>query len=119
MPAAAWLIRRRQLAPLDALEREFEPGWKGWVRWAGHAALTGLVVSAVVWLAALPLVALRFHLVSPIGVVLNLPLIPLTSAALLFSGASLGLAAVWGPLGVPFASVGGVLLGWTEALVCR
>jgi len=117
VPAAAWVVRGRALDPLAALEREFEPGWKGRVRRAKNAAVTGLVVSAVVWLAALPLVALRFHLVSPIGVLLNLPLIPLTSAALLFSGASLGLAAVWGPLGWPFARAGGLLLGWTEDVV--
>ena len=40
----------------------------------------------VVWLAALPLVAFRFHLVSPIGIFLNIPLIPLTSAAMLLGG---------------------------------
>ena len=44
--------------------------------------IEGLLTSAVVWLAALPLVAFRFHLVSPIGIVLNIPLIPLTSVAL-------------------------------------
>ena len=43
----------------------------------------GVVASTVIWLAALPLVAWRFHLVSPIGVLLNLPLIPITSLALL------------------------------------
>ena len=59
----------------------------------------GVVASTVVWLAALPLVALRFHLVSPIGILLNIPLIPLTSAALLLGGLGLAFAAVWGPLG--------------------
>ena len=43
---------------------------------------------------------LRFHLVSPIGILLNIPLIPLTSAALLLGGLGLVLSAVWGPLGV-------------------
>ena len=65
----------------------------------------GVIVSLVVWLVALPLVALRFHLVSPIGILLNIPLIPLTSLALLAAGLTLGLSAVWGPLGVPAAWV--------------
>ena len=50
------------------------------------------MTSAVVWLAALPLVALRFHLVSPIGVLLNIPLIPLTTMALLLGASGLAWA---------------------------
>ena len=69
----------------------------------GASLADGIVASAVVWLAALPLVALRFHLVSPIGILLNIPLIPLTSAAMLLGGLSLVLSAAWGPLGGPLA----------------
>ena len=64
------------VTPLDELEREFEPAWRRALRRAGVFVVDGLVASAVVWLAALPLVAMRFHLVSPIGVILNIPLIP-------------------------------------------
>ena len=63
------------------------------------------MLSTVVWLAALPLVVLRFHMVSPIGILLNVPLIPLTSLALLAAGLTLLLSAVWAPLGVPAAWV--------------
>ncbi len=80
-------------------------------------AREGLIGSAVVWLAAWPLVALRFHLVAPIGILINLPLIPLTSLALLLSGLALGFSAVWAPLGWPFARLCGWLLGWTEGIV--
>ena len=59
----------------------------------------GVTVSLVVWLAALPLVMLRFHLVSPIGILLNIPLVLLTSAALLTAGLSSGLSVLWEPLG--------------------
>ena len=50
-----------------------------WARRAAVASLTGLAV----WLAAAPLVASRFHVVSPVGLLANLlvaPLIPLAMA---------------------------------------
>jgi competence protein ComEC len=103
--------------PLDELERRLEPWWRSMTRrWQG-IVFGPVTVSLVVWLAALPLVALRFHLVSPIGVLLNIPLVPLTSAALLASGLALGLSAVWAPLGAPAAWLCSLLLGWTEAIV--
>ena len=122
-PLAARLgrVRFRKADPLEAVERHFEPAWKQRARralgWAARAVLTGAVISAVVWLAALPLVALRFHLVSPVGVLLNIPLVPLTTLALFASGLSLGLSAVWTPLGAPAAWVNARLLGATERTV--
>ena len=72
------------------------------------------MLSAAVWLVTAPLVSLRFHLVSPIGILLNVPLIPLTSLALLASGLTLVLSAIWAPLGMPSAWVCGGLLDLTE-----
>ena len=103
--------------PLDALERKFQSPWKTWMGYGWSLILQGMTISFVVWLAALPLTALRFHIVSPIGVLLNIPLIPITSLALLASGTSLGLSAVWGPLGSPAAWLNATLLGWTERIV--
>ena len=60
---------------------------------------------------------MRFHLISPIGIVLNLPLIPLTSAALLLGGLALVLSAIWGPLGTPAAWLSAALLKATRAIV--
>src|SRR4051794_33347887 len=54
----------------------YEPLWRKAARWVGRRAVQSLVVSLVVWLVTLPLVALRFHLVSPIGVLMNLPYDP-------------------------------------------
>ena len=59
---------------------------------------------------------MRFHLVSPIGILLNVPLIPLTSLALLAAGLTLGLSAIWGPLGMPSAWACGGLLDLTERI---
>jgi competence protein ComEC len=113
-------IRGRTLGPrsaLDDLERLFEPGWRKALRRAGAGMFEGVVASTVVWLAALPLVALRFHIVSPIGIFLNLPLVPLTSAAMLLGGLSLLFSAAWGPLGAPLAWAAAWLLRLTQTIV--
>ncbi len=104
-------------SPLDQLERIFEPWWRSSLRRLSVGLVDGIVASLVVWLAALPLVACRFHLVSPIGVILNIPLIPITSAALLLGGLSLVLSACWPPLGLPLAWLAGWLLQWTKTIV--
>ena len=83
----------------------------------GLAAIFGAVwVSTTVWLATAPLTALRFHTLSPIGILLNIPLIPLTTLALFAAGAALVLSAIWTPLGVPAGWICGRLLEWTERL---
>ncbi len=103
--------------PLDVLERKFESPWKGMIRTVSSMILQGVMISVVVWLAAIPLTSFRFHIVSPIGILLNVPLIPITSLALLASGISLGLAAIWGPLGTPAEWTNAALLRWTEWIV--
>ena len=67
---------------MDALERRLEPGGGAFARRIGRKLVVGLVASLVVWAVAAPLVALRFHLVSPIGILLNLPLIPIPTPTL-------------------------------------
>lgn len=116
-PLWIWVRTAKPLAALDALERSLEPQWKSTLRGMCWWAAEGLTMSTVVWLAALPLVALAFHIVSPIGILLNLPLIPITSAALLLSGLDLGLSAIWKPLGWPLGWCNAILLNWTESLV--
>jgi beta-lactamase superfamily II metal-dependent hydrolase/alpha-beta hydrolase superfamily lysophospholipase len=105
------------LTPLDALERQYEPVWRSAARRAGVLLIDGLVTSGVVFLAALPLVALRFHLISPIGIILNIPLIPITTLALMLGGLGLALSTIWGPLGTPFAWASAWLLKLTKAIV--
>ena len=105
------------LTRLDVLERRLEPWWRMLCRMGLAGLRAGVIGSAVIWMAAWPLVSLRFHLVSPVGILINIPLIPLTSLALLLSGLTLLLSALWEPLGVPFAWACGQCLGWTEAAV--
>jgi competence protein ComEC len=107
----------RPLDPLDALERRLAPRWKKVLRQGCTVVGDGLVLSTVVWLVTLPLVALRFHMLSPVGIILNVPLVPLSSAALMFAGLTLVLSAIWAPLGWPAAWICRWLLGATELIV--
>jgi competence protein ComEC len=104
-------------APIQELKKHFESGWHRHVRRAGAWVVGMVMVSTVVWVAALPLVALKFHLVSPIGILLNIPLIPLTSMALLLGALGLALGLVWTPLGFLPIQGADLLLCLTEAIV--
>ena len=103
--------------PLDVLERRLEPWWRAATRRRQGVIVQGLLVSTVVWTLALPLVALRFHVVAPIGIALNIPLIPLTSLALLAAGLTLAGSAIWAPLAVGPAWACARLLGLIERIV--
>ncbi len=118
--ATGRVVRERVLgprSPLDDLERKLEPRWKARVRTRVVKVSRMVLASTVVWIAALPLVAMRFHVVSPIGILLNIPLIPITSAALLLGGTGMVLSAVWVPLGSWAARAAGWLLWLTQSIV--
>jgi competence protein ComEC len=114
-PLFAWLVAPS--TPLDRLERSRESRWRRCLRNGTHWLVQMFVVSLVVWLVTLPLVIMRFHMAAPIGILLNIPLIPLTTTALLASGVALGLGALWDPLGAPAAWVCGFCLRLTDAAV--
>jgi competence protein ComEC len=115
---AAWMrVRSKEASALDALERRFEPWWRSALRRTGETFFEGLMISAVVWVVCLPLVMLRFHVNSPVGILINIPLVPLTSAALMLAGLTLALSAVWAPLGQPTAWACALFLRWTESIV--
>ncbi len=107
----------RPRSALDDLIDKFRPPWERALRRAVGALAKDVLLSTLVWMAAIPLVAARFHLTSPISVLLNLPLIPLTSLALLAGGVSLPLAALWRPLGKAPAALCALCLRWTEGIV--
>jgi competence protein ComEC len=73
--------RQRLVDPLDRLIAQSRPLWERAIRRAGRALWQVVVMTTVVWLVTLPLVAHRFHLVAPIGLLLNLVLwIPVSVA---------------------------------------
>lgn len=103
--------------PLDALERRLAPAWVKLLRRCGGLLFDSVVVSVLIAVVTAPLVAWRFHLVTPVGVLLNLPLVPVTSLALGVGGLSLPLAAAWPAAGHAMAAACGQLLAATESLV--
>lgn len=113
-----WGAGRR--AETDPLQREIEAArpWplrllRSSLRWL----LAVYLVNGAVWLAVTPLVAARYHLISPIALVLGPPLVLLTSMALL-AGFGLLLVAPWGgPLAVPFVLVTRWALAGCDLLV--
>lgn len=114
-----WGPGRRRAVP-DPLERVIDAArpWplrllRSGLRWLG----TVYLVNAAVWLVVAPLVAARYHLVSPIALLLGPPLVLLTSIALL-AGFALLLVAPWGgPLAWPFALVTRLALDGCDLLV--
>jgi competence protein ComEC len=99
----AWLTRQP-----DELERVIDasrPAWERGLRGLGRMVALSYAVTALIWLAAAPLVAARYHLVSPVAIVIGPPMVLLTTIALL-SGFMLLFAAVtvW-PLVPVFATV--------------
>lgn len=83
-------------------------GWNTW--WAlrktlGWWLVLGVATLAAVWLFTCPLTIARFHLVSPIGLVVNLVLSPLV-VLIMWSGYALLVAGLlWPTAGIPFAMV--------------
>jgi competence protein ComEC len=119
--ALAWLAERRMARPRpDALTRLIRSTRPWHVRAARRALSAGgrlLLVSLVLWLAVCPLVMARFHLLSPVAVVLG-PLlsIPVTVAM----AAGFGILTVgWvaPPLAAGLGWVCDVQLGWMQTSV--
>ncbi len=103
--ASGALPRRR--APEDPIERLIDRARPPWLRRARRlaargaaAAGEGAVVGAAVWAATAPIVAARFHLVSPVGLLLNPLVAPLVAVAM-----------AWGFLCLAVSTVSATLAG--------
>jgi len=96
-PLAVFLRERAALG--DPLQpRELMPTWKRWLdvalRWLVNSAATSLAA----WIGSIPLVAHYFHLFTPVSLLANLIVVPLSSFALASNLASL-LTGAWWPWG--------------------
>ncbi len=84
----AWLAETRTpktIDPLDRLIARTRPWPQRYVRWIGSWLYTTSLVSLAVWLAIAPLVMARFHLVSPVAVLLG-PLLAVPVGLAMASG---------------------------------
>jgi competence protein ComEC len=87
--------------PLEMLLEQSRPAWERWLIALGRRVALSYAVTVVIWCAAAPLVAARYHVVAPIGILIGPPAFFLTAIALL-SGFLLLLTA---PIGGPFTTV--------------
>jgi competence protein ComEC len=115
-----WGAGRKEKAEVDPLQKLIDEsrspltvGLLRWLRWIGEFYL----VNALVWLAVTPLVAGRYHLFSPVALVIGPPVVLFSSLALLL-GFGLLLTAPWcPPLALLFAWLTRGNLVACEALV--
>jgi ComEC/Rec2-related protein len=75
-------IRDRALQIDPLLPPELLPRWRRWLNAVLRAVLTSLAVSLAAWLGSWPLSAYYFHLFSPVTLLANLLIVPLSSLAL-------------------------------------
>ena len=93
------------------------PGWRLAIAWLVRKIAESYAMGAAIWIVTSPLIASEFHLVSPIGFVLNVLLSPLIVVMFWFGYSFLLLGLVspqlFGWLGVPFE----LTLGWFMSAV--
>ena len=95
MPALdGW--RDRILRNDPFLPDSLQPRWQRWTKPAGRAVAVSLATSLAAWLGSLPLIAWYFHLVTPVSLLANVLVVPLSSLALMGNLGSL-LCGDWAP----------------------
>ncbi|HEY1171623.1 MAG TPA: ComEC/Rec2 family competence protein [Verrucomicrobiae bacterium] len=92
-PIEEW--RQKFFRPDPLLPEELRPRWQRWLDWPVRFVTMNLVASFAAWAGSLPLIAHYFHLITPVSLLANLVLVPLSSLALMSSFGSLLMA--WCP----------------------
>jgi competence protein ComEC len=80
--ATALARERRTTDPIARLIEQSRPRWERWLRRVGRGVLVSVGAGAAVWAVAAPLVAMQFHVISPIAVLLNPLIAPLVAVAM-------------------------------------
>ena len=115
--ASAALYRPPEADPIERLIDRSRPPWLRRMRAFGRQAAVVACIGAAVWTVTAPVVAARFHLFSPIGLLVNPLVAPLVALAMVWGGLCLLVA----PVSTPLASVCGwccdVTLHGLESLV--
>jgi len=106
-------IRRHLLQTDPLLPSELRPRWSRWLDAPIHFVTTSFATSLAAWLGSLPLIAYYFHLFTPISLLANLVIVPMSSLALACNLGSL-LCAWWPWLGGLFNHSGWF---WMAAMI--
>lgn len=107
-------IRRRLLQTDPLLPPELRPRWRRWLDGPIHFVTASLATSLAAWLGSLPLIAYYFHLFTPVSLLANLIIVPLSSLALTSNLGSLLCGGWWPALGELFNHSGWF---WMEAMI--
>ncbi|MBX7102785.1 MAG: ComEC/Rec2 family competence protein [Gemmataceae bacterium] len=103
--------------PLQIVIDASRPAWLRALRAVGWAVLSSYVITLVLGLAVMPLTAARYHLISPVGLLIGPPAIALASVALIAGFLQLTVALALPAAVPPIAPVTRWSLAWLEALV--
>ncbi len=88
-------LRDRLLQTDPLLPSELLPRWRRWLNAPLRWLTTAVATSLAAWLGALPLTAHYFHLFSPVTLLANLVIVPLSSLALMCNLGSLICGGWW------------------------
>lgn len=101
-PVRDWLVARAPFAavllPDPWIPEDLRPRWQRWVGVPVRHFIRASTTSLAAWLGAIPVVAWYFHLLTPVSLLANLLVVPLSSVALACAFASMTVGSV-----VPFA----------------
>jgi competence protein ComEC len=113
--ASRWF--RTEPDPLEQLVEENRPPWERLLRRLGRSVIETYLVTLAIWLAIAPLVASRYHLVSPPALLIGPPVSLLAAVALVAGFLLLLAAALCSPLVPVFAGVTHWSLAGCDGLV--
>jgi competence protein ComEC len=105
------LLAPRPVDPLDTLQRDLDAGPVRWLKARGRQIGVMYLANAIVWLGLMPLIAVHFHVVSPIALLIGPPVIVMMSIALVSGFLLLIVAPVLGPFAAPLAWLTDTSLG--------
>ena len=88
-------IRRRWLQADLLLPDELRPRWQRWLRPPVFWMTAGFTTSLAAWLGSIPLIVFYFHLFTPVSLLANVIVVPLSSLALTSNLASLLVGGWW------------------------
>jgi competence protein ComEC len=103
-----WLFWPPSSDPIKRLIANTRPFHVRLVNWLGRQTRAAFLVSGLIWLVAMPLVAIRFNLIAPVALLIN-PILLLPIAIALYGG--LGVL-VFGWFSPPLAGLCGTICGW-------
>lgn len=111
-------LRDRLLAHDPLLPSSLVPTWKRWLGTPLRWLMTAFATSFAAWLGSLPLTAYYFHLFSPVTLLANLVIVPLSSAALACNLGSL-ICGDWFPIATELFNNAGWGFMWLMTVLTR